>query len=566
MDAISKETLLYLAYEYLPENISPFTRWVVFKIILEFGEETFDLPLYELSKKLQLYAKKLRNSLDELEDWHILEVGRLAGEKVGKRINRHFFESRRYSPDWAVGLEKWYQNRLSRIPQLRLFNHLINTRLNDFYISHQQAVKVPLLNKLDFKDALVLMTLVRNSNEFGITDKCGIHKLRQKTGLSKASLFRCIETLKNHGLIRARVDGVLKNSFIKNIEPFYVLNLSHQLWQDKATYGKFFIIEYPQPHQFEIEKIANLIAAFHKYPQGVEKYLDYTIAQHLQSYLNDVLPELRSDPLCLAAAPSPREHPQVYFQDMQSYLLANLLRLYSDLLKHKEGRYLLESLIQGLVPREDTTLKLNDGRANQAFLESYCEQWSSAIYNSPRKARELMGQLARVDLSDFQKIKPAALLPFVQRTVQELIPPEVRQSSPDQGIDAASQELMIGVQNFYCAVTALIANNHIYPFLMSVGNLHELGSFTIIPRHVKQRRYSCIFMPVARLKENQFFGVGVGHRFGEFANDPKRMVRMLANISSQDIEPTLHLLQEAGLLPAECRSIDDFALSRKVLM
>ena len=88
---------------------------------------------------------------------------------------------------------------------------------------HLQHTSSTLSGILDFKSALVLMVLVRNSNQFGVINQCGIHKIKHKTGLSKDAIFRCIKTLENQGVIRTRVDGVLSSKIIRVSNPFYML-------------------------------------------------------------------------------------------------------------------------------------------------------------------------------------------------------------------------------------------------------------------------------------------------------------------------------------------------------
>jgi hypothetical protein len=39
---------------------------------------------------------------------------------------------------------------------------------------------------------------------------------------------------------------------------------------DKARYGCFFIIKYPQPHSFEVQKIGRLIQLFEKYKTDIK--------------------------------------------------------------------------------------------------------------------------------------------------------------------------------------------------------------------------------------------------------------------------------------------------------
>ncbi|MFH4134646.1 hypothetical protein WAI79_19740, partial [Acinetobacter baumannii] len=75
--------------------------------------------------------------------------------------------------------ERWFSKMMNHeLPLKALFFHLVDTKLNDFYVHHLQHTNPILFGKIDFKTALVLMVLVRHSNQFRITNKCGIHKLK----------------------------------------------------------------------------------------------------------------------------------------------------------------------------------------------------------------------------------------------------------------------------------------------------------------------------------------------------------------------------------------------------
>ena len=140
--------------------------------------------------------KKLQTTLNELQE-HQTIIQR-TDDKSGKafvKLDIEMFSVRGSLKTTShFDIERWFTKLMNHdLPLKALFFHLVDTRLHDFYVHHLQHVKPILSGKIDFKTALVLMVLIRHSNQFGITNKCGIHKLKHKTGLSKDAIFRCIK-------------------------------------------------------------------------------------------------------------------------------------------------------------------------------------------------------------------------------------------------------------------------------------------------------------------------------------------------------------------------------------
>jgi DNA-binding HxlR family transcriptional regulator len=194
-------------------------------------------------KEFVFHDKKLQTTLNELQEHQIIVRG--IDEKSCKEFVRIDIEmfglwgSVKTIGDFEK--ERWFSKMMNHELPLKAFFHLVDTKLNDFYVHHLQHTKPILFGKIDFKTALVLMVLVRHSNQFGITNKCGIHKLKHKTGLSKDAIFRCIKKLKQQGLIRTRVDGTQSSKIVRRMNPFYALNLSHELWGIKLDMVDFIL-------------------------------------------------------------------------------------------------------------------------------------------------------------------------------------------------------------------------------------------------------------------------------------------------------------------------------------
>ena len=252
MDDKKSDVLLLLVHDFLPAIVKPYSRWVLYKILEAYAGTPFEASSKILAIRLGLYERRVAVALNELVGYQILiEPTELLDSQNFLRFNEELF--RRY---WQVStrskysVDEWY-NR-SRYKPNELFFYILIERLNDFYISHTQANKTSLQDKLDFKDALVLLCLIRNTNEFGVIENCGITRLKDKTGLSKPSIFRCIESLKKYGIIRYRLDGIANNRFLNGTHPIFFLNLSHELWMEKRSYGYFYILNCKSQHTFDI--------------------------------------------------------------------------------------------------------------------------------------------------------------------------------------------------------------------------------------------------------------------------------------------------------------------------
>ena len=258
-----KVSLFLLIHDYSPITLSPQARWLLLKLTAEFRIGDAIASIKNMAKIFHINEKKIKECIAELVDHGILIQGidGLTSDKKSYIDYDLFLGCMNAKKTKPLTLEKWFHQtaRTDNFPLIGLFQHLVESRLNDFYMHHLQHASSRLSGILDFKSALVLMVLVRNSNQFGVINECGIHKIKHKTGMSKDAIFRCIKMLEIHGVIRTRVDGVLSSKIIRVSNPFYMLNLSNEIWQEKATYGRYFIIQYPEPHSFEVQQVAGLL-------------------------------------------------------------------------------------------------------------------------------------------------------------------------------------------------------------------------------------------------------------------------------------------------------------------
>ena len=258
-----KVSLFLLIHDYSPITLSPQARWLLLKLIAEFRIGDAIASIKNMAKIFHINEKKIKECIAELVDHGILIQGvdGLTSDKKSYIDYDLFLGCMNAKKIKPLTLEKWFRQtaRADNFPLIGLFQNLVENRLDDFYMHHLQHTSSRLSGILDFKSALVLMVLVRNSNQYGITNKCGIHELKHKTGMSKDAIFRCIKILEIQGVIRVRVDGVLSSKILRVSNPFYMLNLSHEIWQEEATYGRYFIIQYPEPHSFEVQQVASLL-------------------------------------------------------------------------------------------------------------------------------------------------------------------------------------------------------------------------------------------------------------------------------------------------------------------
>ena len=258
-DSEQRFLALFMAfYQRVEGQISAYAFWALITFIRNFGVGSTSLPLGELSKVIGIQVKKLRGVLNELEQQEILKID---FPETGKRSRvRHLQLNLTYIRlDSATSIE-WLENSNKRmvrqIPLLKLIQTLF-IKSDGISISNSPK-KIEIDCYLDYRSYLVLLRLLYGADSFGIVIGCGIGEIERATGLSKQSIYRAIQQLKKNGFIRCQADGAIRNSFIQTESPIYALNLSHRFLGDTAIYGKFYILKYPQPHVFEVQKVASI--------------------------------------------------------------------------------------------------------------------------------------------------------------------------------------------------------------------------------------------------------------------------------------------------------------------
>ncbi|AVZ86501.1 MULTISPECIES: hypothetical protein [Acinetobacter] len=531
--------LFLLAHEFSPITLSPTARWLLLQIIQMYGGQEFCLTTAMTAKEFVFHEKKLQTTLNELQE-HQTIIQR-TDDKSGKafvKLDIEMFSVRGSLKTTShFDIERWFTKLMNHdLPLKALFFHLVDTRLHDFYVHHLQHVKPILSGKIDFKTALVLMVLIRHSNQFGITNKCGIHKLKHKTGLSKDAIFRCIKKLKQQGIVRTRVDGTQSSAIVRVSNPFFVLNLSHEIWGDKARYGCFFIIKYPQPHSFEVQKIGRLIQLFEKYKTDIKT--DHHIAF---ASLIKKIPTQLSDHLCHRAIPKNDDQPKLSQED----LVSNLLNLYVAI---NEDVWLKEFV--SYVETETQSLQLNGDLSSCALFQCYLEQWCTELSYVKNRYERLLVGLEFLDSESIQKLESTLRLNSFLSLLD---------SDRNKSVDGKELKNLFHHIWLVGLLITLIANNQLYPFLVFQDNLKNLKPYSILPRSSQQQNYSCIFMVDPTLQANQFFLL-------DNTNDVQfesQKQTIKERILSFDNSPSLQQLKDFGLLPKESMSIDHLVFIEK---
>ncbi|MFX5145926.1 hypothetical protein ABTC84_19155, partial [Acinetobacter baumannii] len=96
-----------------------------------------------------------------------------------------------------------------------------------------------------------------------------------------------------------RVDGTQSSKIISRMNPFYALNLSHELWGDKARYGRFYIEKSKPTQLFEVQRVGRLLQLFKTFNRELDYYLNFRQDPH-STYISLIQhePRILSDLLC----------------------------------------------------------------------------------------------------------------------------------------------------------------------------------------------------------------------------------------------------------------------------
>lgn len=535
-------------------NLSPYGHWVFIRFIQAFGPKVCSLPLPQLSSKIGVQHKKLRKVIDELQQANLLTV---SYPEHGQRARvRHIQLSNEYFENLQGSGEKTSERAkrdMDKIKQCLELYPMIEKLLEVIETISINALEGE--DDLDFHSALLLLTLLKYSNRFGIVMGCGNAEIYESTGLKKQSMYKYLYKLMNLRFIRSRAEGCIRNAFISVEDPIYSLNLSHSFWEEAAIHGRFYIIEYPEKHQFEVKRLAH---AKHRIIGKIKK-------EDMDVESQDFL----CDPVSYLFQPRVR-HRESFIQYQQAeyeHLFKAVEGFYKSLLNEAEElseqskKYLklvrFDQLGASVLKPKVYSYNQGDG-----LLQCYLEQHCSELYSNDALLYRQISQDINVRLQYFGK---EDLFSGKKYYREEPIDTKFNEKLTEEDYEgylseiAAIEKRQALFNIILMSVLDLIAFNQIYLFLKiskefdrleRVSNknhkvLFKKPAFRILPRSMEQTRYSCIFVPDKELKEDRFFYgvVKVRTELSSIAEESGFITMM-----SQQISPSDKKLEQYGIL------------------
>lgn len=582
---------LFLAfYQRIDGELSAKAVWALITFIRNFGVESTSLPLAELAKVTGIQIKRLRDVLNELEQQGILKID---FPETGKRARvRHL----RLNLDY-IGLDlimpvSWRINSTKsmhkKFPLLK-FISILFLKSDGISISNLPK-KIETDCNLDYRSYIVLLRLLYSADSFGIVIGCGIGEIEQATGLKKQSIYRAIQQLKEMGFIRSQADGAIRNSFIQTESPIYALNLSHQFWEDAAIYGNFYILKYPQPHVFEVQKVASIFTLLDQKTglfltnENENLEVGFKLLKHIDHYL-------MRDPVCWM---QPLLHEKNnHFNAVQSAEVMKLFDHYLELKKlHPENPlsaafYLKphENILKDGVALDSVEctqpIKLSGMLNRLGLFQSLLEQWCCQIYSQNKSLFKMLRDANPVviDEESFERLGctyflyPYSLQATQIKTIKEDMTLKNESDKIESMITFKLNAEQSRIHQFLMALMDLIAYNQIYFFQQfmrkhsdidqklsatksSLGrvlvNATEIVTpFRILPRSFIQNTYSCCFVPDQHAETNRYFLSELA--FQEPFQDGTRFDFPTQQIT--ETSPTLAELKDYGLLHHHCLSL-----------
>lgn len=590
-DSEQRFLALFMAfYQRVEGQISAYAFWALITFIRNFGVGSTSLPLGELSKVIGIQVKKLRGVLNELEQQGILKID---FPETGKRSRvRHLQLNLTYIRlDSATSIE-WLENSNKRMVRLIPLLKLIQTLLikSDGISINNLPKKIEIDCYLDYRSYLVLLRLLYGADSFGIVIGCGIGEIERATGLSKQSIYRAIQQLKKNGFIRCQADGAIRNSFIQTESPIYALNLSHRFWGDAAIYGKFYILKYPQPHVFEVQKVASIFTVLDQKSDlllndgkdnsktGLEvlKYKNNYLLHDPLCWMKPILYKKNNDFDVIQRAE--------VMKFFDHYLELKQLRPENPLsttfnLKPHENILKDEAVLGHLASIQHTKLSGMNNRLG--LFQSLLEQWCCQIYCQNKSLFKMLKEANPVVIDDesFERLGctdflyPYSLQATQIKTIKEDMTLKNESDKIESMITFKLNAEQSRIHQFLMALMDLIAYNQIYFFQQcmrkhsdidqklsatksSLGrvlvNATEIVTpFRILPRSFIQNTYSCCFVPDQHANANRYFLSELA--FQEPFQDGTRFDFPTQQIT--ETSPTLAELKDYGLLHHHCLSL-----------
>lgn len=523
-------------------DLTPYGHWVLLRFILKFGTHDCSIPLLELADKIGVQHKKLRRVLEELQQANLITV---SYPEQGKRARvRHIRLSDGYFNNLRSNEPKTAEHHKRKIDRLkqRLALYPMIERL--LAVIQTISISTEPERELDFKSALLLLTLLTYSNQFGIVMGCGNVEIYKSTGLKKQSIYKYLYKLMNSRFIRSRAEGSIRNAFITFEDPVFSLNLSHPVWGEAAIYGRFYIIEYPEKHQFEVKRLAHVKHCIS------EKHKKENLDIDDQNFL--------CDPISYFFESIPKSRDSfIQYQKAEYDLLSRAVNELSE----QDADYL--KLIQyDQLGAQELNEKVYSYNQGDALLQCYLEQHCSELYG---KDISLYKQLLKGISVRLQHQGLMALFATKKYYCREITDTKFDETLNEERYDKYLVEHQMNESrqaSFHRVVMSmldLIAFNQIYLYLKlsrgfekqeMIANkkyrvLAMKPPFRILPRSKDQTRYSCIFVPDNELKEDRFF-----HGAVKVQVEPSLQIDEAEFISilSEQVTPSDEELKQYGIL------------------
>ncbi|MGE8559885.1 MULTISPECIES: hypothetical protein [unclassified Acinetobacter] len=586
---------LFLAfYQRIDGELSAKAVWALITFIRNFGVESTSLPLAQLAKVTGIQIKRLRDVLNELEQQGILKID---FPETGKRARvRHLRLNLDYIGVDLIMPASWMVNSTKsmykKFPLLN-FISILFIKSDGISISNLPK-KIETDCNLDYRSYLVLLRLLYSADSFGIVRGCGIGEIEQATGLKKQSIYRAIQQLKEMGFIRSQADGAIRNSFIQTESPIYALNLSHQFWGDAAIYGKFYILKYPQPHVFEVQKVASIFTMLNPKSDLVSNTKSEDSDAGLK-VLNCKNNYLLHDPLCWMKPfiPLPRE--AVGYANYVVLQQQEIMKLYDHYLELKKlhpenplsaAFYLKphENILKDEVALDSVEctqpIKLSGMHNRLGLFQSLLEQWCCQIYSQNKTLFKMLRDANPVviDEESFERLGCTDFLyPYsLQATQINRIREDLTQKNESDKNKSITFRLKVEqsrVHQFLMALMDLIAYNQIYFFQQCIRKHSDIDDkrkaaktglgrafaeagevvmpFRILPRSFIQNTYSCCFVPDQHAKADEYFLCEL--EFQKPLQDGTPFDFPVQHMT--EISPTLDELKDYGLMHHRCLSL-----------
>ncbi|WP_180090163.1 hypothetical protein [Acinetobacter sp. YH12219] len=580
--------IIFMAfYQRVDGQLSAYAVWALITFIRNFGAESTSLPLAQLTKATGIQTKKLRVVLNELEQHGILKID---FPETGKRTRvRHLQLNLAYISDNLIMSVYSLDNiikRMSRKFPLLKFIALLFIKSAEIKISNLPK-KTETDCNLDYRSYLVLLRLIYGADSFGIVVGCGIGEIERATGLNKQSIYRAIQQLKQFGFIRCQANGAIRNSFIQTESPIYALNLSHTFWGDAAIYGRFYILKYPQPHVFEVQKVASIFTLLDQkgdlFLNNESEHSDtgFNILKYKNNYL-------LCDPLCWMKPVLHEKNNN--FNVIQRAQVMKFFDHYLELKQlHPENSL---STTFNLKPHENIlddevaldslestkSIKLSGMHNRLGLFQSLLEQWCCQIYSQNKSFFKMLrdANLVVIDDESFERLECIdSLYPYSLHDNQiKIIKKEMElknesDKTPSR-IAAKLKAEQFRVYQFLMALMDLIAYNQIYFFQQCVTKYSDIDNttkrgldrvfaeareivkpFRILPRSFIQNTYSCCFVPDQDAKADEYFLCEL--EFQKALQDATPFDFPVQQMT--EISPTLEELKNYGLLHHRCLSL-----------